>query len=102
MTRLGRHVVRLLLCCYPRTLRDRQKAELEEAFAACVERESRRLGPWGSPYVRARLVIDALTSGTAMRLDEWRLRRARPDSMRAPKETRMKSLWHDVKYAGRI
>ena len=101
MNRSGRRVARLLLLCYPRTLRDR-RAELEDAFDACLERESRRHGRWGAAYAWARLGIDAVIAGIGMRLDEHRRRAWTSTTTHAPKETRMGSLWQDVRYAGRV
>jgi len=101
MKRSGRRLLRLYLLCYPRTLKDRQRADLEDLFAACIERESHRHGWWGTAYAWTRLGIDALIAGTAMRLDQRRLTALRATT-RPPKETRMSSLWQDVKYAGRL
>jgi putative ABC transport system permease protein len=93
---------RLLLRCYPRTLRDRQREELNAAFAACIARESQRFGRLGAAYACVRLGIDAVISGTAMRLDERSRRRAKRQGDCTSRETQMKSLWQDVVYAGRI
>jgi len=102
MKRLGPTVIRLVLLCYPRTLRARRQAELEDVLAACIDRERHRHGWQGAAYAWVRLGIDALISGVAMRLDERRLRATERRTARVPKETRMRSLWQDVKYAGRI
>jgi putative ABC transport system permease protein len=102
MKRPARPFFRLLLLCYPRTLRERQRPELEAAFSDCIERESRRFGRCGAAYAWLRLGLDALTSGSGMRLDERRMRIAQRRMTRTPRETPMKSLWHDVVYAGRI
>ncbi len=101
MTRFDRALIGLLLRCYPRALRDRAQPELEAAFAACVERESQRLRRFGAAYAWLRLAIDALTSGTAMRFDQRRLR-ASQRTIPRQKETHMSSLWQDVVYAGRV
>jgi putative ABC transport system permease protein len=102
MKRPTRAFFQLLLLCFPRTLRDRRAPELEAVFAACVERESQRLGRFGTAYAWLSLGIDAVTSGTAMRLDERRMRAAQRRLTRTPRETPMKSLWQDVVYALRI
>ena len=102
MKRPARAFFRLLLLCYPRTLRDCRQPELEAAFSACIERESRRLGRFGAAYAWLRLGLDAVTSGSGMRFDDRRMRTGQRRITRTPKETPMKSLWQDVVYAGRV
>jgi putative ABC transport system permease protein len=101
MKRLTRLGFRLLLLFYPPALRDGRAPELEAAFAACIDRESRRLGPLGMVYAWLRLVLDAVAFGTAMRRDERRICTDRRFTS-TPRETPMKSLWRDVVYAVRI
>jgi putative ABC transport system permease protein len=102
MRRPARLGFRLLLLCYPRKLRDRQRPELEAAFSACIERELRRFGWFGAVYAWLRLGFDAVTSGSAMRRDERRMLTAQRRITSTPRETLMNSLWQDVVYAWRI
>ena len=101
---ISTRAVRLLLVVYPRQIRERHTAELEMAFASCVERERRRLGRAGVAFAWFRIVLDSIASGAAMRLDARRARRIAAIHMqqhRLSRETAMNRVWQDLKYAGR-
>jgi putative ABC transport system permease protein len=99
----SRIICRLLLLGYPRAVRTRLAADLEAAFAACVERERARFGMAGRWYAWTRIACDSVVAAVAMRLDERRARRiASAHTLHGfSKETGMKRVWQDLKYAGR-
>jgi putative ABC transport system permease protein len=97
LTQPSRTIVYLL----PRAVRERDGAELEEAFAACVRRERGRFGMAGAGYAWARILVDTAAAGVTTRLDQRRARRIA--ALRAERvsngESAMSSLWQDVRYA---
>ena len=94
---------RLLLRLLPSDVRRDREEEFHAACAACLEREAARLGPAGLAYCIARLTVDACVAAVLSRIDARRSARiAAPHAPAAPQgDSRMASLWQDVRYAVR-
>jgi predicted permease len=84
----------MLLRLYPRAYRGRWGQELEATMRACIARERRRLGARGVLYAWIRLGLDALYTGTQLRLQTRRPHQV----VRAPL---LQDVLRDTRYAFR-
>jgi hypothetical protein len=75
MVRAATRIYRLVLYVLPADFGRQNQEELELAFVECVRRERASTGSAGCVYACVRLVIDALVTAVATRVDRRRQRR---------------------------
>jgi len=101
MPERSRLLSRLLLRLLPPDVRRERDEEFHAACAACLARETARLGPAGLAYGVVRLTIDAGVAAILSRIDARRSARiaAAHSPAVAQGDSSMASLWQDVRYA---